>query len=74
MIHQGTFFFSPSLTTTLHVTLYRLWERNLQVALCCFTCPWVRGNEEASGRSKNLSKIKIKKIGYSIKDEGSEGL
>lgn len=69
MIHQGTFFFSPSLTTTLHVTLYRLWERNWQVAPCCFTHPWVRGNEEASGRSKNLSKITIKKIGYSVKDE-----
>lgn len=35
----------------------------------CFTCPWIRDNEETSGRSKNLSKVKIKKIGYSVKDE-----
>lgn len=29
----------------------------------------MRDNEETSGRNKNLSKVEIKAVGYSVKDD-----
>lgn len=46
-----------------------VWERNLQVAPRCVTRPCITDNEERSGRSKNLSKVEIKRIGCGVKDE-----
>lgn len=52
-----------------HQKNHKLWERNLQVTPRCFTHPWIRNNEETSGRNKNSSKVVKKKIGYSVKNE-----